>query len=425
MLNEITAGQTRVGALVDVDGLGTSVPATLELVDGVVKVSVPWDRHGSTACVESWFKGAPGAVGSAMPKDLAFEDSGGLVHLVSCYSLGWASNPIADAGQGRLSARYVVPDKATAPVESFARVTDLRSTISGLRAWMNSRTISQETRSATAGTPATTTFTLAGPEPVAIPGVPGLSLIHAASVAHDNAADSITLREVVYVETMPDAPSEWEPLLATHDAIRDLVALSTWRTQHLQSVTVRPDGPDPDRQFWRQVIAPRVIHELPPPRQAAVHVIEFADIGAEGVAAWIEMRKAYARALDPVISILLREAVASDTALTSAGIGLEGLAFFIATQRGLAKPGYMKFHARLRLIGTPLAPVLNFDLEDWIDGTSAAYTGLKHANQAHPDPVEVNLRARQTIQVVRAWVATELGVKADQIKRRIVNGRLT
>lgn len=53
---------------------------------------------------------------------------------------------------------------------------------------------------------------------------------------------------------------------------------------------------------------------------------------------------------------------------------------------------------------------------------SKAYNGLKHANRAQPDPVDIANAWRETVLLVRAWVAVELGVKITDVQRRLEQG---
>lgn len=424
MKNQITAGQARLGWLVDGDPDTPGIPATLELVDGRVRLSVSWSRDEETAGVDQWFAHVrPGATSaSMMPENLAFSDQHGLVHLVGVYASGLTLDPISGLGTGRIEAQYVVPD-GFAMVDSFEVVSLLRTSISGLVSWMGRRHL-QESAAHSDGDLAYT-FTAPAPRPIPIPQTPGLELVCAVVVGRDNVEQSVTLREEVYVVTTPEAATPWSEQLGVHLAIRDLVALSSWRTQHVAKLEAKPDGSEDERAAWRSVHAPGVIREVRPRRQAAYHVLGYGDLGPEGVGAWISLRQTYERALDPLLSILLRESVTVDNALTYAGISLEALGYALSLERDLPGAAGMNFAARLRLIGQPLEPVLGFDVEEWVAGTVEAYNGLKHANRALPDPQEVSWRARQCIQVMRAWVGTELGLDPDTLAGRLRVSGLT
>ena len=62
---------------------------------------------------------------------------------------------------------------------------------------------------------------------------------------------------------------------------------------------------------------------------------------------------------------------------------------------------------------------LPFDGSTWASNTIAAYNGLKHANRAEPEPIDVLNAWRESVIVARAWVAVELGIPIEDVKQRL------
>ncbi len=79
----------------------------------------------------------------------------------------------------------------------------------------------------------------------------------------------------------------------------------------------------------------------------------------------------------------------------------------------------MRLKARFDRILEDVGDTLPFDGPAWAKRTADVYNGLKHANRVAPDPVDVLNAWRESVMVVRAWVAVDLGVSIEDVKQRL------
>ncbi|WP_104132135.1 HEPN domain-containing protein [Cryobacterium sp. M91] len=79
--------------------------------------------------------------------------------------------------------------------------------------------------------------------------------------------------------------------------------------------------------------------------------------------------------------------------------------------------------SRFDRILADLGDCLPFDGPTWAEQTVATYNALKHANRTLADDVDVLTSWAESVMVVRAWVALELGIAMDVVKSRLAADR--
>jgi len=101
-----------------------------------------------------------------------------------------------------------------------------------------------------------------------------------------------------------------------------------------------------------------------------------------------------------------------DTQLVQSSAALEAIGYQLALDGGSTPKaaGSLPLVERLRLIERvlPVPPVL----PDWPQQTADAYNGVKHADRALPNSIDMWNAAQQNILAFRTWAATQLGVSA-------------
>ena len=215
----------------------------------------------------------------------------------------------------------------------------------------------------------------------------------------------MTLHEKLYVETRYDEARAWDDHLQTHSALRDLITLSQWAPEHFEDLQCLHES-DPIRTMdgtargdqWMPVLTTLVDVRTPTEStRRRHHLIEFDDLGPEGVSRWLDLTQSFARAVDPITSSAYLEGVTIEVRLAQLGIGLEALGYLLLILDG--KPpttaNRTNFEKRLLRIGERIKDVVPFDISDWAHGTAEAYNGVKHANRTLPDPVEIANRWRE------------------------------
>jgi hypothetical protein len=140
-----------------------------------------------------------------------------------------------------------------------------------------------------------------------------------------------------------------------------------------------------------------------------------------GISRWLNLREAFARALDPVILTRTLDGVTPLTLLAQAGPGLEALGYLLLIEDGATASvaARSSLKSRLERIVQEVAHVMPFDGPTWVASTVAAYNGLKHANRAAPRDLDLVNAWRESVLTVRAWVALRLGTPENELATRL------
>ncbi len=424
--NILSAGENRLGTLDDGDPDTPEQRAVLELHDGEPVASVSWDR---TDPVARWFAGTTMQWGDdpgrdrykyGVPGMLSFHDQRGRVVLVRCRAGASTTELVSGLGQGRIHPTYSVFER-TRSQSTYERPSGVRTSISGLRDWVGVQSVHKGRPTTTDGRYSAVTYTLASPPDVDVPGVDGLRLVPGWGVVPEP-PDVTRLEERLYLESWFSDGQAWERHLHLHRGVRDLIAVSRWLPEQITnlfaSATARPDSPT--EGSWAFTVAPDVVHQRPA-LVSRSHLVEYEDVGVEGVVAWLRLRDEFARAIDPLVSVLYTDTnIESD--VSQAGIGLEALGYLLSVRdhgKTLRQAKDLNYVDRFNLVGTQVAGVLPFSVADWARDFADSYNAVKHVNRSLPDPLGLANVCRQAILVFRCWVAVELGVDVSLLKDRV------
>lgn len=431
MANELTAGQTRVGDLFDGDADTPSVQVALERSARGVSVTVPWrDRDSPYA---EWFlhqlhgKRIDGTQDEpVIPRRLLFKDGQGHVLLIGCWP-GRHQWNLLGAGSGTLWADIAIVGPHE-PLE-FDMPHGLETEISGLRRWLEMSSW-DETRPYDNDRRCVAFSSKAEP-PIELDSSKGITTTLQPSwhAKREDEDDRIVLSDIVLCRTHSPQPRPWDEHLRSHQSLRELLVLSSWRAERL-SIRRAFREDDPLRTLdgsehgpqWREAIVPEREHGERPSGRVS-HLIRYAEIGKrEGLLSWLALRDEFARALDPVITSIDLRGATANTLLAHTGPGLEALGYLLFTQRdhmSESDANGTPLRKRLDRILADVADLLPFDGEEWATETVRVYNGLKHANRTEPEPIDVLNAWQRSVLVVRTWVAHELGVPDEDLKNRL------
>lgn len=358
-----------------------------------------------------------------MPKRVLFVDSHGSVLLIRCWPRGFHTN-LGGPGSGTLWARAAVlgPRKNL----EFERPHGLQTEISGLRAWLGVTSWREEhewrlSRAATLTSHDAAPIQVGAHNGVALEFRPGWQIVR------EEGGDRRVVLDLIRCVTLSDEPLDWERHRQTHRAIRDLLVLSRWNSESCVEVfALRHDDPilttdgEEHSGQWREVVVPKDERTIQPSGYRP-HLLRYEELQEAGVLRWLALRDKLSRALDPVISSIDLRGTTEMTMLAHTGPGLEALGYLLMIRDGVAEKAAEKasLGTKLNRIVGDLGDCLPFDGPTWVSSTVAAYNGLKHANRAEPDAVDVINAWRESVMVVRAWVAVELGVSLEKVKERL------
>ncbi|MCU1440421.1 MAG: phosphonomutase [Rhodoglobus sp.] len=424
MANELILGTRRQGNLVDFDASTPEVNVILERTDEGIRLEVPWANDQSPYA--SWFidddfrtPGAPAK--SKPPRQLLFQDSHGPVLLVGCTAAGYHMTMFGP-GTGSVWATHAILD-VTDNLD-FQTPNGLRSEISGLRSWLGVTSFTGSHDYPKVGQNSLTLVAKSSDE-IVVDVDPPLKFIPTWRL--DRSENSRTIHNLVICESRSNGARDWRSLEEAHLALRDLLVISQWRAEISTPTAVLRDDDElvmgdgtNHGARWRTVISARPGTE-PPEVPYRRHLIKFEEIGIDGLRKWFLTREAFARALDPVISTRYLNKVSAMTVLAQSGPGLEALGYLLLRREGLSEKtaGSKTLRYRLDRILTDVEPALPFDGATWAATTVTAYNALKHANRIAPEPIDMINSWRQSVLVVRAWVALELGTAAVALRPRL------
>lgn len=420
MPNEITLGTRRTGDLIDFDETTPAVKVTLERTDNGICVVVPWsapDDYYASWFLTDKFQGLTHET-KPVPKQLLFSDSHGHVLLVGCRARGYHTN--FETGTGRVWARYAIPE--VSEDLDFSRLHGLRTEVSGLREWLGLRSISQDNDPKTR----ILTITAGGGDPIEV----NESLVFQPTwrTVNGDGGEYVTVKDLVYSQTILEEASTWEVLTRTHLGVRDLLVISRWFPETC-TVSAVQRSDDPLRTLdgaehgpqWRAVVSKGDEKTAPRPSGYRPHLVEYNDLGIDGINNWLSLRDDFSRAIDPIISDRFLDEVGAVTHMAQVGPGLEALGYLLLVRDGVDEKDAARSYLRNRLerILKDVVGAIPFNAADWVNGTVSAYNGIKHANRQLPTELELANRWRESVLIVRIWVACELGVAPSDILKRV------
>ncbi|MWB99032.1 HEPN domain-containing protein [Agromyces seonyuensis] len=432
MPNELQRGVRRTGDFYDSYPDTPEVKVTLERSDEGIGVTVAWS--GPDVPYARWFLRGGGFIAGTEPKDarpvprrVVFQDSHGAVLLIRCWAHGYHANALGP-GSGTLWAKAAIMG-VHADLE-FDRPQGLQSEVSGLREWLGV-TSWDEDYDRRAPTSVVLRSVVVMPIEVGTFSGMELTLWPTWQVVPEEGRDRRVLLDLVRCITRSADPLDWDVHMNLHRAIRDLLVLSRWRDESCVPVyALRADDPlttmdgEVHGEQWREVVVGDD-ERTPPPIGWHGHLVTFHELGVGGLGRWIALREEFARALDPVISSLGLRNTTPHTRLAHTGPGLEALGFLLLLRDGQSEraAGSATLKTRFARILADVPDCLPFDGGEWASRTIDTYNGLKHANRAKPDDIDVMHAWAESVMVMRAWVALELGVSPDIVKSRLEDDR--
>ena len=324
---------------------------------------------------------------------------------------------------GIIDAEYAVFDASVG--EDYSSVNAVRTSLDGLREWLgissvlvsapivddNNRVKERE-------------YTLKCPADSIGAGIPAFNFVPYWTVSVSG--DTTELHDLAYMESTSHEVRRWQEHLENHRAMRDLLRISSW-TEHLLSIEAvsREDDPlrvesgIPYQERWC-----KVAESYPNAHSYARrlnYLIEYSDFCNGDLSSWFSLRDAYARGIDPIVSLFSMRGASIEAWVVQLSIGFEALGYQLLQEKGISKnkAGASPFISRLRAIASELGDDWPFNLEQWELEMTESYNSIKHANRAPVDRLQSLNAWRKGILVFRSWVALRLGVSKDQLLFRL------
>jgi hypothetical protein len=431
MTNELKLGDRRHGGLFDENPDTPNISATIERSEKGIYVSMHWDSEKNPE-YGRWFTNdgfytdqdpSESRPDPECPSELIFRDSHGAITLVGCRSAGYHTNFFI--GTGRISVGAAIIGASNL---AYSKINGLQCEVSGLRSWLGTTSIHQTHTLEEETGRQRIDINLHSPEPIPIPDS-GLTFRPTYSKLRTH--HSLEIKDLVRLEHRTEDESSWRTHFGALRAIRDLLAISRWRSEALTAERVmRSDDPlrvlsgNSVGEQWRAVIDDTSNHVMDE-KVTPAHFIQYQELRPEGISRWIKLREDFSRAFDPAVSSIYVENLTTEVRLTQMAIGLEALGFLIFVRDdGLSESAANRQNIKTRLdrVAQDLDGVLPFvsSNPDWSQSIADAYNALKHVNRGSPQAVDVANAWRECVLLFRAWIASELGVDHAALTQRVL-----
>lgn len=426
--NDLLPNVSRFGQLIDFDSTTPPVQATLERTESALQLAITWPSPHSDYA--RWFgidQHGMSRNSTRVPTRLLFYDNEGALLLIGCRYDGYRAN-IGGFGTGRIrvmAAVAVNPGRAA----NFDTLHGLRTKITGLRGWLgvSSWEITHlPTRSSRLDGQNADMIDVGACEDFSVTFRPFYI------VNQTDDGDRIILDDQVWCQTMSTDTTGWRDHLRVHRTIRDLLVVSRWHDESCRASSVyRQDDPvitldgTEHPAIWRTVVVAG--EDTEPPTRYVPHLIPFEEIKEAGIQQWFRLSAEASRALDPVITSITLHQTPPLTLLAHTGPGIEALGGLLLKRDGKPKAEYDNAGLRDRVdrIASEIGDCVPFDAQEWAADFTRAYNSIKHVNRTMPAPHAIINAWQDSVQVVRAWVASELGVTPEHVRDRLTNGPLS
>jgi len=443
--NELIVGEPRLGWLIDGNPETPEAAVMLRDTGSVIELRIPLQGvFGEEGPYGRWWSSFTMYADDpertkysyTPPRVMLFYDDRGAVALVGCRAGG--AHKSLGAGYGVIVANYAVLGGRSL---KYDKINGMRSDIPAIASWTGITSMIVKANNDAEGLLESVQLELKRLSPVSISRTLNLA-IHPLWEARQPRG-TFTTRERIMLGTMVKDARSWEDHLMVHGAVWDLVSIAAWRPFTVARLEVCR-GDDLVRtsrgktERWSQVVTHRLPQYSDDDSRKNSFLFSYDDIGAKGVKRWLRLREAYTDALDPFLSILRSDEPWSDANVVQIGIVLEKLGYLIDCEKngGANCNGrnQLSFNDALQVILDDMSvkPLVDEntasdDMPDdestagntsdaWKANIRAAYMGLKHADCALPDSLDLINALRKSILVVRFWIAHQLGVRDNVLK---------
>lgn len=431
-MSDLESLPARIGFLADGDPDTKLMTALYEQDDIGVRLKVPYalwtdDERGRWWSQGTMYVDDPDRTkySYSPPPELDYYDNKGAVGFVGCRS-GAASQRFGgfapDMGVGVIHARYALEGAIRA--SNYTRLNGLRSEIDGLGQWLGYSALKTFIKLPAngAGQEITTTAAAADDMPLGRP-------LNLKAVAHalGSGLDSseVTFRSRVYLETFTKTRKSWEDHLTLHYGVRDLLRVASWQPTTFQShkaasfkETLEVNGNE--QQTWREVRTALTGIAESTWKTNDRFLFSYGDIGSAGVAKWLKLARTYTRGIEPLIGLLDLEGATVDAHVMQLGIAIEAIGYqaLLDSGKSAGAANGTQMNGRISYLLTEVAGAISFNSANFAQDFADSYNSVKHANRA---PVVLGVKVdhyRQGVEMVRAWIALRLGLKAKVLSNR-------
>lgn len=228
-----------------------------------------------------------------------------------------------------------------------------------------------------------------------------------------------------------------------HDAIRDLLMISSWSVHQFVSIAVSRDNDRGDLGAiaWRNVISERWETTKNIDIDNKDFIFTYNDIETDGVRKWLEISEKYPRALNPILSTIRWDSGTVENELFNLCSGVEALGRYIYQEDpdkslGGGKSGKIYLHDALQNIINQIPKgvlpyVKKFEnsrngkvvnsLPEWADKINNSYNSVKHYGDEEIDYDNIYESIDKLKIIIISWVGARLGARSEVLRNRLTS----
>lgn len=454
--NTLEIGQVRVGWLYpgEVEE-GKGIPATLVRDGHRVQALIPVEGRYSSSPAARW--GTEGMFYSDdpdrtkyqynVPNNMYFIDNHGMVLLVGCRASGFKEKFISVFQSlggilQKISVEVAVFSSRAYNTNSF---NGYRTEIENLSQWFQMNTIktrpvceeldglcrekSVETKASSVGE-------------ILIDESRGLKFKSDFTVVPNSSSTKVVYESHDVLESYRDEIIPFIKGMKEHDAIRDLLMISSWSVHQFVSIAVSRDNDrgDFDAIAWRNVISERWETTKNIDVDNKEFIFTYNDIEPGGVRKWLEISEKYPRALNPILSTIRWESGTVENELFNLCSGVEALGRYIYQEnpdKSLGgRGGKIYLHNALQNIINQIPKgvlpyVKKFEnsrnrkvvnsLPEWADKINNSYNSVKHYGDEEIDYDNIYESIDKLKIIIVSWVGAQLGAKPKILRDSLID----
>lgn len=455
--NTLEIGQVRVGWLYPGEVKeGAGIPATLVRKGHRVQALIPVEGWRSSNPAARW--GTEGIVFDddperteyqyEVPGNMYFIDNHGMVLLIGCRDSGFKKKFISVFQSlggilQKISVEAAVFSSRAYNTNSF---NGYRTEIENLSQWFQMNTIktrpvceevdgayrvkSVETKASSAGE-------------ILIDESRGLKFKSDFTVVPNSSSTKVVYESHDVLESYRDETIPFIKGMKEHDAIRDLLMISSWSVHQFVSIAVSRDNDRGDLGAiaWRNVISERWETTKNIDVDNKEFIFTYNDIEPDGVRKWLEISEKYPRALNPILSTIRWESGTVENELFALCAGVEALGRYIARdypEKSFEDGGRAYLQDALQNIinqiskgilpyvkkgeGDREGKVVYF-LPEWADKINNSYNSVKHYGDEEINYDDVLKSIEMLKIIIISWVGTQLGANPKTLRNRLIKQR--
>ncbi len=451
--NTLEIGQVRVGWLYPGEVKeGAGIPATLVREGHRVQALISVESRYSSSPAARWgtegmfYSDDPGRTKYQynVPNNMYFIDDRGPVLLADCRISG---------GRERMFSLGGVLQKVSVGAAIFSSrkhntncFNGYRTEIENLSQWFQMSTLktrptyknidglprvnSVETKAVSAGE-------------ILLDEASGMKFKSNFTVIPNNSSTRVVYESHDVLESYRDETIPFIKGMKEHDAIRDLLMISSWSVHQFVSIAVSRDNDRGDLGAiaWRNVISERWETTKNIDIDNKDFIFTYNDIETDGVRKWLEISEKYPRALNPILSTIRWESGTIENELFSLCSGVEALGRYIARddpEKSFEDGGRAYLQDALQNIinqipkgilpyvkkgeGDREGKVVYF-LPEWSDKINNSYNSVKHYGDEEINYDDVLKSIEMLKIIIISWVGTQLGANPKTLRNRLIKQR--